>query len=553
MSDFSPFGPGQTIAGRYQLGEILGTGMLGTVYEAQDSTTGQAVALKVFRPDLLRSDLTAESFRNSVLRANQVEHQGVLKLSDAGAEGDHFFYCTALVRTRTLRAILDEQAGAGSLLPPSRARQVTRAILDVLVAAHDVGVHHSNLKPENILVHEVDKDGAIQTRVAISEFGVAAIIDGARHDEVYGGRSSNPYMAPEQTASCEELGAAVDSYSIGVMLYQMLTNEVPVGEFELPSTINDELPNGVDDLIELALNPLPGNRLHSAQGFLDALGSSFADTHTGRSLPMKAIGILGVIAVLAAGAAFYFGQKEPPTDAELATLRMEAIDEIRASIGEAASSPEDLRNQYAGMVYVPGGKFLYGDLGPMTHEHIRDNADKLVGEVDGFWIDRYEYPNSDPNSDEIKKLIAEKTARGENGESVLVPSAHRNHNAATDMCSEDGKRLCTAPEWERACRGPTNALYAYGDSYDSSKCPDPGMAEDGGYKNGDFPNCKSGWDVYGMGGGLFEWTASTTSGKRIVKDGALGDAAAYTHCGYGGPLSPINADQHTGFRCCRSE
>ena len=124
--------------------------------------------------------------------------------------------------------------------------------------------------------------------------------------------------------------------------------------------------------------------------------------------------------------------------------------------------------------------------------------------------------------------------------------------SAADACEQIGKRLCTEAEWEKACKGPGNWIYSYGDTYDAEMC---GGGVDSPYTIGERDTCVSGYGVWGMSGGPREWTATTagSSGNRqVVKGGMRSNNERGSRCAFAVDESAAFADATLSFRCCMS-
>lgn len=221
------------LVGRYRLDSWLGGGAMGDVYAAEDLTTGRQVAVKLMnerhrgRPDAL------ERFRREARAARRIGHEGVVAILDHGVEPDGPpFLVMELLRGESLDSTLDREVR----LPWSVVRSVGLQLADALQAAHDLGVIHRDLKPSNCFV--VDDDGR-HLRVKILDFGLAKLNTTA-YDARLELTSSDVwlgtlrYMAPEQARDPSRVDARADLYSLGVILFRLLTGAAPVrGDNEL--------------------------------------------------------------------------------------------------------------------------------------------------------------------------------------------------------------------------------------------------------------------------------------------------------------------------------
>lgn len=224
---------GELVAGRYRIVCRLGGGAMGEVFEALDLELGVSVALKVLRVPLGESDESGSRFKREVLLARRVTHPNVCRLFDLGVHRPgtggppRRFLTLELVRGETLAARL-RRVGA---LEPAEALPIVRQVAAGLEAAHAAGVVHRDLKSGNVLLEEVALGQP--PRAVITDFGLARGLDGvsAPPDALTltatGGLLGTPaYMSPEQVEG-RPAGPASDLYSLGVMLYEMVTGELP--------------------------------------------------------------------------------------------------------------------------------------------------------------------------------------------------------------------------------------------------------------------------------------------------------------------------------------
>jgi tRNA A-37 threonylcarbamoyl transferase component Bud32 len=225
-----PTPPLEEIAARFPELEVLaliGEGGMGAVYKARQAKIDRLVALKVLGFDPDDHPAFAERFRREGRALARLDHPNVVKLFDFGERDGLFYLVLEFVDGTNLRALM--QPGA---LEPRQALAIVPQICEALQFAHDEGVVHRDIKPENVLV---DSKG----RVKIADFGLAKLVDtGARDSSLtdVGQVMGTPdYMAPEQLRGERGVDHRADIYSLGVVFYEMLTGELPRGNFALPS------------------------------------------------------------------------------------------------------------------------------------------------------------------------------------------------------------------------------------------------------------------------------------------------------------------------------
>ena len=206
---------GSRLAGRYRIVELLGVGGMGMVYKAEDEELGLPVAVKVLRPDLGQDGRRLERFKQELVLARQVSHPNVVRIHDLGSDGDLLFLTMDFVPGRSLAEILADEGH----LAPERAVAIARQIAAALAAAHEAGVVHRDLKPANVLV---DESG----RAAISDFGVARSLAASGATLPGAVVGTLDYLSPEQ-ARGDDVDERSDLYALGIVLFEMLTGELP--------------------------------------------------------------------------------------------------------------------------------------------------------------------------------------------------------------------------------------------------------------------------------------------------------------------------------------
>lgn len=203
------------LADRYRLVEQIGVGGMAIVYRAIDQRTGHNVAVKVLRPEFNQDVEFVSRFQREAEAASKMTHHNIVNLLDVGMDGDNRYLVMEYVQGKTLKELIKEKGR----LSPQVAAQITIRILSALQHAHQNGIIHRDIKPQNILVHA---DGHIK----VSDFGIARMANSStltKGDSVMG---SVHYFSPEQ-ASGQVAGVTSDLYSVGVVMYEMLTGHVP--------------------------------------------------------------------------------------------------------------------------------------------------------------------------------------------------------------------------------------------------------------------------------------------------------------------------------------
>jgi serine/threonine-protein kinase len=205
------------LADRYRIEGELGEGGMATVYLAQDLKHDRKVALKVLKPELA-AVLGAERFVQEIKTTASLQHPNILPLFDSGEADSFLYYVMPSIEGETLREKLNRETQLGI----DEAVQITTDVADALQAAHEEGVIHRDIKPENILLHK--------GRAMVADFGIALAVSaaaGGRMTETGLSLGTPHYMSPEQATAEKDLSARSDIYSLGSMLYEMLTGDPP--------------------------------------------------------------------------------------------------------------------------------------------------------------------------------------------------------------------------------------------------------------------------------------------------------------------------------------
>lgn len=210
---------GTTIAGRYQIEEVLGRGGMATVYAARHRLVDRPCAVKVMNAQYMRNDVIRERFRREAKAAQKLAHPNIIEIFDQGETPEgQVFLVMELLRGETLADVLEH-----GKVPLDRGLPIMIQIARALARAHDLEVIHRDLKPENIFLARLP-NGADQ--VKLLDFGIARSMQDSRltgAGEVFG---TPQYMAPERITSIEA-GPAADLYSLGVIIYEMVTGTFP--------------------------------------------------------------------------------------------------------------------------------------------------------------------------------------------------------------------------------------------------------------------------------------------------------------------------------------
>jgi serine/threonine protein kinase len=265
----------QALSSRYSLEREVGRGGMATVYLARRVPDGAPVAIKAMHPELADS-LDSGRFRREMGIAASLSHPCIVPLLDSGNASGVLYYIMPFVEGESLDDLLKRE----KRLPLEPALQITRDVADALGHAHSRGVLHRDVKPENILL--------AQGRALVADFGLARAIGAADYKKLTATGiivGTIFYMSPEQLREDRNLDQRSDVYSLGCILYEMLTGGPPYTATSLSQLVsrilrapipsarrsNDRVPPAVDAAIGRALAKAPGDRFATMEEFAAAL------------------------------------------------------------------------------------------------------------------------------------------------------------------------------------------------------------------------------------------------------------------------------------------
>jgi serine/threonine-protein kinase len=276
---------GQLLDGRYLVESQIARGGMATVYHARDVRLDRIVALKIAHPELARDQEFVSRFISEARSAARLSSPNVVAVFDQGSTADLHYIAMEYVPGPTLRELLV----ARGRLNPREALDIIERVLVGLAAAHDAGIIHRDVKPENVLL-------GTGTAVKVADFGLARAAAGFSHTKTGLLIGTAAYLAPEQVANSTS-DQRSDVYAVGVMLFELLTGTQPhTGETPLavaykhvnfvvpaPSSVNPDLPAALDALVALGTSRDPDLRPPDARHYLRAI------TEVRRGMPLPSV------------------------------------------------------------------------------------------------------------------------------------------------------------------------------------------------------------------------------------------------------------------------
>ena len=332
------------LAGRYTIERELGRGGMATIYLAYDLRHDRDVALKVMHPEVAAA-LGPERFLREIRISARLDHPHILTLIDSGQTDGVLWYVLPYVRGESLRAKLARE----KQLSVEEAIRIATQVASALDYAHRHGIIHRDIKPENILLHEGE--------AVVADFGIALAVreaGGERLTETGLSLGTPHYMSPEQATGSREPEPRSDLYSLGAVVYEMLTGEPPhtgptaqavIAKLlsERPTrirTVRADVPDHIEAAVAKALAKVPADRFASASEFATALGrpGTGGMASRRRRVAVVAAGIGVVILMLAAGLAVRHSSRRP---APIASPRTEVASVAVLPFENLTGNPAD--------------------------------------------------------------------------------------------------------------------------------------------------------------------------------------------------------------------
>ncbi len=266
---------GQDLDLRYQKNDQLGSGPLGTVYRGKHNALGLDVCVKELKDifgyfSFLQRGEVIKRLKKELCAQAQVRHPGIVQVLDQNTDVARPYFVMELLKG-SLREKLDAAGGKG--LPVPQAMRYFLQLSYAMRAAHQQGLTHHNIKPENVLF---DAWG----NAKIGDFGLGRVIEDDQSKgmpQVFVGTGGMAYMSPELISRSKEAGPSSDVYGLGILLYEMLTGQIPGRRSPLPSEINSDVPTKVDPIFDKMTQDRKDSRYPDFEAVFEDFYSAFAD------------------------------------------------------------------------------------------------------------------------------------------------------------------------------------------------------------------------------------------------------------------------------------
>ena len=332
--------------------EVLGMGGMGTVYKARQPKLDRLVALKIMPIESGWDASFADRFRREARALARLNHPGIVAVYDFGQTQDYYYFLMEHIDGMNLRQLLQ-----GEKVSAHQALDLVMQICTALQYAHDEKIVHRDIKPENILV---DTKG----RVKIADFGLAKLLGNTPETNLTAPQTlmgSINYMAPEQREKPLEVDHRADIYSLGVVLYEMLTGEIPMGHFQPPSR-RVQVDVRLDEVVLHALEREPERRYQKASDVktgVETIAATMSSSGGAGKVPEKKdrrfVAVLAVLLVVIAVIAVV-GRINPQQSAQIPLVRR-----VQSVFIQPAPDPSPLTQRWTnslGMAFVPIAKTM---------------------------------------------------------------------------------------------------------------------------------------------------------------------------------------------------
>ena len=505
------FARGQVVADRYTVQQLIGRGGMGCIYRVQDKLLGEAVALKTLLPQFVKDQVVVERFFNEAKIARRLAHPGIVRVHDIGSADGTVYISMEFLEGRSLRGILDNLP-LGARMPLGQVLRVFDELCAALEYAHRFTIHR-DIKPENVMILP---DGSVK----LMDFGISKLMANTRLTGASVVMGTPFYMSPEQLRNSRDVDQRADLYSVGVMLYEVLTGNLPTGVPKPASQLHPAVPLELDRFIERCVDPEPANRFQTAAELRAALRpileratareqATIHRENTPRPARAARSRLAGAVLCMAVAAFMVLGLgvaeqargrlladaptgvADDPAEAEwnllgalwgqarrMAMPRAESSPDIRAALTEADTRWEQARSRHAADDLAGARALGLGALQCAVAAATWEDGMAFVPPgpapgtgawMDGFFIDRTEvtigaYQRFCEKTGGVFALPPELAGLAGDAATAKMPLCFVTGYEAMAYAAHLGRQLPTEAQWRRAACGDAGTPFPWGDA-----------------------------------------------------------------------------------------
>lgn len=567
---------GQTIGGRYKIEALLGHGGMSTVYQANDPNLRRTVAVKLIHPHLSNDPQFVRRFEQEAAAVAQLRHPNIIQVFDFAHDEGVYYMVLEYVPGETLQARLTTLNATHQRMAVTEIIQTMASICDAVAYAHLRHMIHRDLKPANVMLSP-------QGQPILMDFGVAKMLGDVQHTATGAVVGTALYMSPEQ-ARGDRPDERSDIYSLGVMLYEMITGVPPFKADSAVSLmmkhvtqpvpdirqVNQTVPDLLVAVTKKALAKDPNERYRTASDMAATLRAIDTSGRAAVTLPIKSTSDSAVkepVGPVSSGASAVTPTRKNNLPLILGGLAAALV--LLVVVGVALfflfrPSPDPTEGKEQVIVGpedsgLPSSEKMI-KIGAGTYSIGRDAPGQNYAppqevELAEFWIDQYEISNA-----QYAQFLADTKnqppAAWPNGEvpadQADFPAQGVSWDMANAYCQWIKKRLPSEAEWEVAARGPEARLFPWGNDPKAVELPRSGV-----YKVGGKPTNQSAFGVFDMAGNVWEWVGETYTpvqkeGNRVLRggeNGLLKDMAYRLE----GPPAQESIIKTAGIRCAAAK